>query len=119
MLRLWSVTNLAHPPPTLVAEIPVCMSGSRRNRTGHSFIVDIEVTRAHSSSTGHPVSNVNVAGIPCEWPHHMPTCQNVPTLAVGHPTTLRCNLRLSALVLMLSKAQALESVLVSAFGMEC
>lgn len=72
MPRFWSATNLDHPPPTLVAAIPESTSGSRRNRSGHSFTVLMEVTSAHSSSCGHPVSAKNEAGISCDSPHPMP-----------------------------------------------
>lgn len=78
MLRFWLATNLDHPPLTLVAAIPLCMSGNRRNRTGHSFTVLMEVTRAQSSSCGHPVSAKNVAGISCDSPHPMPTVRTYP-----------------------------------------
>ena len=68
--RLWSTTNFGHPPPILTVDTPGSTGWSRRIWRGHSFNVLIEVTRAHSSSLGQPVSAVNVAGISY---HHQPT----------------------------------------------
>lgn len=72
MPRFWLSRNFAQPSPTLTAEIPSLTSRRRWNCRGHSVGVVIEVTRAHSSSPGQPVSEVNEAGISYDIPISSP-----------------------------------------------